>query len=627
MSIIIVEINSELKICYYNISLFNLRSIALKKIIDKYEKRAARFRDFSEKLCKTADRLSNIRLAVFVAGLALVIFLCIAGLYYFAAAGFIIWIGFFLYLIVLHTKVINNRDYAKVLFYINKDSIKRVNGEWIGFEDNGEDFSDNEHNYSNDLDIFGKGSLFQLINTAKTYLGRKALYSYLAEGPDTLETIFKRQQAISELSGKTAWRQRFQSEALMASKAMKNPDTIINWAEKYNDRYTGRQLFWLVRLLPIFTCVSFIISLSSSFLPLFIPAATLLIQLVMLRIGRKERIKALSIAAGYRDDIKVYSKMIERMEKQKFKSPMLSEMIAGMSDAHGKMPSFGIDKLSKIVSYISLRHSDFYLIFNLFSLWDYQNMVSLERWKVYTGINLKNWFAAIGKFEALSSLALIRHDHPEWAVPEIFDKGQVLETKGMGHPLLGEERVCNDLGILKPAKVLLITGSNMSGKSTLLRTTGINLVLAYAGAPVCAGYFKCSIMNIYTCMRISDNLGKNISSFYAELLRIKTIVKAASRGESIFFLLDEIFKGTNSKDRHEGARVLIKKLGTTNSIGLVSTHDLELCDLETSNDVIRNYHFREYYKDDKIYFDYKLRTGVSDTRNATYLMRMAGIDI
>lgn len=601
--------------------------MALKKIVDKYEKIAARFNHFAEKLAKKADRLSNIRLAVFIAGVALIIFLCIYELYYFAAAGFVIWVGFFLYLIVLHTKIINNRDYANVLSNINSDSLKRINGEWVLFEDIGEDFSDNEHNYSNDLDIFGKGSLFQWINTAKTYYGRKALYSYLAEGPDNQETIFKRQHAIFELADKTAWRQRFQTEALMASKAMKNPDTIVNWAEKFNDKYTSKQILWFVRLLPIFTCVSFLVSFSTTTLPLYAPLTLLLVQFVLLRIGRKERINALSIAAGYRDDIKVYSNMIQRMEKQKFKSPLLFEMIESMTNVQGKCASYGIEKLSKIVSYISLRHSDFYLIFNLFSLWDYQNMVSLERWKAFTGINLKNWFTAIGKFEALSSLALIKHDHPQWAAPEILDQGQEFEAREMGHPLLGKDRVYNDLDILKPSKVILITGSNMSGKSTLLRTSGINLVLAYAGAPVCAEYFKCSIMNIYTCMRISDNLGKNISSFYAELLRIKTIVRAALKGESVFFLLDEIFKGTNSKDRHEGARVLIKKLGTTNSIGLVSTHDLELCDLEKSNGVVRNFHFREYYKDDKIYFDYKLRPGASDTRNAVYLMRMAGLDI
>ncbi len=168
----------------------------------------------------------------------------------------------------------------------------------------------------------------------------------------------------------------------------------------------------------------------------------------------------------------------------------------------------------------------------------------------------------------------------------------------------------------------------MSGKSTLLRTVGINLVLAYAGAPVCAQRFNCSMLQIHTCMRVSDNLGENISSFYAELLRIKQIVSASKTEKNIFFLLDEIFKGTNSQDRHAGAKVLIRQLSKAGAMGMVSTHDLELGDLERESDrKIRNYHFREYYKNDEIHFDYKLRPGISTTRNAMYLIKMAGIDV
>lgn len=204
----------------------------------------------------------------------------------------------------------------------------------------------------------------------------------------------------------------------------------------------------------------------------------------------------------------------------------------------------------------------------------------------------------------------------------------MFNAKSMAHPLLGDRAVCNDLTLKKPSNIVLITGSNMSGKSTLLRTAGVNLVLAYAGAPVRAKKFSCSIMNIYTCMRISDNLEENISSFYGEILRIKGIVEACGRGEQVFFLLDEIFKGTNSIDRHLGAKILIKNLENGKTCGMVSTHDLELAEMEEeSGGKIKNYHFKEYYEDGKIKFDYKLRTGVSTTRNALYLMKMAGIDI
>lgn len=212
-------------------------------------------------------------------------------------------------------------------------------------------------------------------------------------------------------------------------------------------------------------------------------------------------------------------------------------------------------------------------------------------------------------------------------MPKILNSQSTIKAKELGHPLLTNQRVCNDIEISGKTKVLLVTGSNMAGKSTYLRTAGINLVLAYSGAPVCSESFSCGVMDIHTSMRVSDDLQNNVSSFYAELLRIKEIVKATKKEKQVFFLLDEIFKGTNSEDRHEGAKMLIKRLLRDNAIGLVSTHDLELGDLEEeSSRRVKNYNFQEYYEDDKIHFDYKLRRGVSTTRNAMYLIKMIGID-
>lgn len=246
----------------------------------------------------------------------------------------------------------------------------------------------------------------------------------------------------------------------------------------------------------------------------------------------------------------------------------------------------------------------------------------------HAGANFEKWINVIGEFEALSSLSVIRHDNPNWVMPEITSEISKFEAKNMGHPLLGETRVCNDIVIQIPHTVMLVTGSNMSGKSTLMRTVGINLVLAYAGAPVCSENFQCNIMDLYSCMRINDNLDKNISSFYAEILKIKKIVEASKEGKHVFFLLDEIFRGTNSRDRHTGAAILIRQLSKAGSLGLVSTHDLELGEMEKESiSKVKNYHFEEYYKDNEIYFDYKLKSGISTTRNATFLMRLAGIEI
>ena len=276
---------------------------------------------------------------------------------------------------------------------------------------------------------------------------------------------------------------------------------------------------------------------------------------------------------------------------------------------------------------MGIRHSQLYLIINILLLWDYRCLAAIEKWRTDSGVYLEDWIAVLAELEALASLAIISYDHPDWTQPQLYNDQPRLFASQIGHPLLSEDRVSNDIGTMRKGQVYLITGSNMSGKSTLLRTVGINLVLAYAGAPVCAKEFHCSIFNIYTSMRIRDDLRSNISSFYAELLRIKKMIDAAKRGESVFFLLDEIFRGTNSRDRHAGARVLVKQLSDEGAVGFVSTHDVELGNLADENNKIKNYHFREEYIEGQLHFDYKLRSGISNTRNAVYLMKMAGITV
>jgi len=321
--------------------------------------------------------------------------------------------------------------------------------------------------------------------------------------------------------------------------------------------------------------------------------------------------------------------MLERLERQSFASPWLRERQRRLRSADGEPAYRQVRRLSRLADRISSRQNAFAIIVNLLILWEIHSMIALERWKQESGRLLPTWLRTLGEVEAVASLAGIRFEHPDWAVPEVLEDRQTgLEARVMGHPLLGSDRVCNDFSLKEPVRVALITGSNMSGKSTFLRTVGVNLVLAYAGAPVCAEAFTCSRVHLWTCMRTQDNLEQGISSFYAEILRIKRIVEAARTGGPVFFLLDEIFKGTNSRDRHLGARALITQLQEAGAFGLVSTHDLELADLEReSGGRIVNYHFREHYEGDAIRFDYRLRPGVSTTSNALHLIRLAGIHL
>lgn len=597
-------------------------------IKQKYEKREQRYNNLLKKQEKAERYLVNLRPAVFIAGIAAAALMYMVHNYIPFTAALVLFTALFIYLVVRHERLKNHMIYTTLLRDINTSSLKRLQGEWDTFTDDGGDFKDSNHSYSEDLDIFGKKSLFQWINAANTFIGRHKLSELLLGIIGNSDDIRERQEAVDELATMLSWRQRFLAEGMLAKGKMRDPGELIRWARESSEFFRKFWVISIIRVCPIITVILVITGLIMDKTPWYLPVAALVVQFALLSYKKKERYRMFSMAENYAADLKVYYKMIKLFETRKFKSLHIKSMKDTIKDKKGLEVFKQVDKLSAIIDSISNRRNLFYVFFNILALWDLQNMIALERWKQNSGHVLKKWFDALGKIEALASLAVIRFENPDWIMPVICDENEpVFATKRIGHPLLTGERTYNDFTIDKKVKVLLITGSNMSGKSTLLRTAGINLVLAYAGAPVCASWFQASLMEINTCMRVSDNLGENISSFYAELLRIKKIVTEAESGKKVFFLLDEIFKGTNSLDRHTGARVLINKLSFTHSIGLVSTHDLELCELERENDRIANYHFQEYYKDGKIYFDYKLRPGPSTTRNALYLMQLAGINV
>ncbi|MDP4179162.1 MAG: DNA mismatch repair protein [Bacillota bacterium] len=592
---------------------------------DKYKKRLAKYTKLLKKQTKSSNIISVLRLITFLLGLTLAILFFISKLYYLCIATVLAASILFIFLIYIHNKIILKKKCTSALIEINEKALKRLMGEWKSFEDCGDDFVNYDHRYSYDLDIFGIGSLFQWICEAKTYLGRLKLKNCLEDNCFSKQDIYERQQAVNELSSKLYWRQQFMYESIVTSEIMENPDEFINWSKDKTIYKTNFIFKIILIILPIITISLAIISLSSV-LPFYIPTLFLLLQLAILKVKSENRSTLFMMAEKYSKNIKAYEKMLKIIEKHNFKSPCLKNFHKKLFDKDGTAASISIKKLSNIVETLSSRHNMAYAALNILFMIDYHLLTLLENWKLKYGSNLSTWLDTIGEFETLSSLSMIKYDNPDWTMPMIQDDILYFSSIKMGHPLLGDKRICNDLNINNTKTVLLITGSNMSGKSTLLRTVGINLVLAYAGAPVCAQRLCCSIMQLYSCMRTNDNLEKSISSFYAEILKIKNIVNASNKGEKVFFLLDEIFKGTNSLDRHTGATILIKQLSSKGNLGLVSTHDFELSDLENEqNSRVINYHFEEYYKDDKIYFDYKLKNGVSCTRNAVYLMKLAGI--
>lgn len=594
---------------------------------EKYQRRKDYYKKILEKQEKRINLISNLRLITVIAAIVSLIFLYKTPNNYipWGTAGFFALI--FLIGVVYHNKIIKSKRYISALYKTNDISMKRLEDEWKKFEDTGAEFKDEDHPFSQDLDIFGAASLFQWINTANTNIGRKKLKEILTEQCSNISEIRKRQEAVTELSQKRWWRQKLAVEGMMISGKTSGDEDLFIWADERNVRYKNRSFVLMARFMPVITISVLISAHILGLIPGFVFNILAIVQFGMLVLGGKKRNKILETVYRQKNTIKLNAKVIRLIEETSFKSSYLIELKKKLVNRDNDNASKQIKSLERIVDSIANRNNALFFPINILLLWDYQSMIALERWKEKSGEYIRTWIETIGMMEALSSLAVIKHDYRNWTMPEITEKRSVFRAEDMGHPLLTNRQVSNDLMIEQPTKTLLITGSNMSGKSTFLRTAAINLVLAYAGAPVCASSFRCSVMRVYTCMRISDNLEKSISSFYAELLRIRDIIHASKGKEQIFYLLDEIFKGTNSQDRHTGAKLVIKNLNHHGAVGLVSTHDLELGELEKESEGrVKNYHFQEHYKDNLIYFDYKLRPGVSTTRNALYLMKMVGID-
>ena len=592
-----------------------------------YVNRKSHYDTLLKKQKQTIGFISLLRLVVFISGLGFTIFFYMRATYSLSILVLVTTIITFITLAIKHNNIKHNKVRCSVLSKINENCLKRVNNNWKDFSDNGDDFSDENHSYSKDLDIFGDNSLFQWINTCITYLGRQKLKDSLSAPIYNTDEIHKRQESIKELAGNIGWTQRFAAESILSENKNHNPEELFEWVKDKNEFFLKPLVITIIRILPIITLSLMVLSFAFSKVSYRIFLLAIVLQIILLLVGYKEVSRNLDTVYKYKDSIFIYNKLLMHIEKKTFSSDYLIKLKEKLVNKDGMKASFQIKKLANLVTVVSDRRNMYYLPINILLLWDYQCLINLQRFKKESGSSLATWLDVIGEIESLNSLSTIAYEHPDWAMPKFKDGSPIFDAKNLGHPLLGSNRVYNDIRIERSQNVLLITGSNMSGKSTLLRTTGINLVLAYAGAPVCSESFNCSIMDIYTCMRTSDNLEKNISSFYAELLRIKKLVNATKNKTPIFFLLDEIFKGTNSIDRHTGAKILVAKLSTENALGFVSTHDLELGDIENTNKRVKNYHLKEYYKDDKLYFDYKLRPGVSTTRNALYLMKMAGLDI
>lgn len=593
-----------------------------------YQKRYEAYQKQALDLTGKSNTISTLRLAEFVVG-AVAAYIGFRSLSPLAGwMAVLVALAGFVVLVNWHGRVKSQLERAQCKAEINGEYLARIKGDWKQFSDKGQEYADPDHPYTQDLDIFGDKSLFQYLNLTRTYLGRERLSHILKTPEEDPKTIRNNQDKIRELAGKVDFSQEVQCEGRLNSKIGSSPEALLTASEDKQRFIKTKTLENAFYLLPALTLLSLVFSLLYDFVPGFVPVVLIIVQLIIMAVGFSKTNAVLRDVAKFKNHILVYGRMLSLIEEEAFADSFLKVLQARLGKG-GKQASKQLKKLVGISEAADIRFSPLIHFFlNLFLLWDYHCIFAFEEWKRQNGRHIRLWLETIGEVEALLSLAVIAQVHPDWCYAEMIQHKPFLHGVELGHPLLSDDsRVCNDVEIKN--QLCVITGSNMSGKTTLLRTIGINLVLAYAGAPVCARSMSCSMMKILTSMRINDDLGSGISTFYAELLRIKMIIDfAKSHEKNMIFLIDELFRGTNSKDRLTGAIHVLKALNLDWVSGLISTHDIELCELENEDHGrIRNYHFSESYSENKIHFDYKLRPGRSTTTNARYLMRMVGIDI
>ncbi len=576
-------------------------------------------------LYKKKSMLGWFRFTAIAGVIAAVYFLLPYGIWYSIITGTLL-LMLFIRLVFADFKNKFSINHLKLLIKINDDELNAIAGNYLYFK-NGSEHIPKEHFYATDLDIFGHASIFQYINRTNSEMGSGTLADWLLN-PAKAEDISKRQASVKELSAQPIWRQELQ--AFGAAEKIQN-ETVVRLQKWFDADYSFiKTRFWILArygipmLLLTVLILNFNDLISTYTRNYFLLAATLFAFFVSKKVTPMHQ-----QVSKMTEELEVLTKSIRLIEETDFKSSLLQDMQKQFTVHHNKA-SKQIDKLKKILERLDLRFN--YLVFiplNILFQWDLQQAIALEKWKEQNHQHVLKWFSVLGEFEALNSFATLCFNHPDWCFPVLSQEHFFMEGKDIGHPLIETDKcVSNPIKLEHTGELMLVTGSNMAGKSTYLRSIGVNTVLAMAGAPVCATYFCLSPVQTISSMRIADNLEENTSTFYAELKKLKIIIDKVNNNEKVFILLDEILRGTNSLDRHTGSAALIKQLIKHNAACIIATHDVELAKMkEQYPGNILNYHFDVQVNKDELYFDYRLKEGICTSLNASILMKKIGIEI
>ena len=600
-----------------------------------YRQRQDRFEAEAKEMDGRASTISNLRLVAFL-GIVAAFLWPVPEDTWIGGARILLLVAsaiVFITLVVRHSQVSELVRRRQLLAQINLESRMRLAREWDSLHaEEYHESDDPEHPYAAELALFGRASLFTLLGTAATPCGVKTLKEWLLE-PGDPGVVQDRQAAVKELAPELDLRQQLNLAGCLAPRAgPERLETFLAWSESRSQLRHKTGLVWLSRALPLLTLT--LIGLNIAGLVSYLGWGFAIVLNLALYRAKREVIKDILLRAFAREQtFRGYGSLFELIGKAELQAAALRRIQSDLS-THGEPARRFMQRFERILQLEDARNSMVGGILRALLLWDFRVVLRLESWKEDAGGGPHRWFAALGEFEALAALASLAHDNPEWAFPVLRDDGvDVLEAKALGHPLLSDDvRVDNDVEVGPRGTFLMVTGSNMSGKSTLLRAIGLNVILAQTGGPACAKSLKLPPLRVQTTMQVHDSLEQGLSHFMAELMRLKAVVVAARRARAeppiLLYLLDDVLQGTNTAERQIAARSIISHLLGENAIGAVTTHDLTLAETEELS-AHQPVLFTETVENTEggphVYFDYELRPGIATSRNALKLLEVVGL--
>jgi len=591
---------------------------------EKYIIAAKNFRLLEDKEDNLLFILSILRLFSFIGGLALIWLVFTLNL----TAGILsilMFVTIFLYLLKLYSIHSEKKEFLSNLALINQNEAKALSGDLSGFEP-GNMYIDTDHYFSNDVDLFGNSSLFQYLNRCVTGYGRDILAGWLSDPFPLAGELNLRQDAIRELSEKENWRHDFMASGMKKSLEKGHISGLLEWMEEDSMIKSSAVNRFLIYLLPIAAIVSLLL-VSTGIVHYSVFTLFFLVNLFYIAAGLKKINKVHNVLSRKYNYLSSIEKLFKSFDNEIFTSKVLSEVKLNISS--GKVSAaVSVSKLSRLIHAFDSRLNILVsFVLNGMFLWDYHTVYRLEKWKCEYREMFPVWLEMLGQVDAYISLGNFAFNNHNFVYPQLSETTQIFSVKSLGHPLIEEEkRVCNDFHLEKKGKVCIISGANMAGKSTFLRTIAINYILAMAGAPVCASEMHFLPVKLFTSMRTTDSLSHNESYFYAELKRLKLLKSRIETGEPVFFILDEILKGTNSADKSLGSKLFLERLVKLGGTGLIATHDTSLGEMENDfKGLIFNMCFEIEIDGESIKFDYKLQNGITRKMNAALLMKQMGI--